>query len=316
MSRIHHSVRLVSPRDYGREAPPAPVGNLLRQIPDAVRQAVLMGFVGRSTLPRRPPAWLAAASDVRFVGFNGEGGDTVLHFEAPKLGEAAEEQYVQGELWPSRPSPEDTGFDLLGDVISDVAAHRTDSDRFDAQLLRRISEFEKALNRTYDRVILAGHRSTAEAPAIVDETTVANAKLLGSETPLPQRVLLMGVLDMIRISGQGFELVLSDGSKVRGVLIEGDVAALKPMWGQRVMVQGTAIYRPSGRPLRIDATLVEEYAGETSLWSVIPPPRQRMVETKEWLKPRGTATGVSAFYGTWPGEETDEEWQEMIERLS
>src|SRR4051794_18898970 len=91
VTRIHHSIRLTSPLGYGREAAPTPVGNLLRQIPSTVRQAILMGFVGRSKLPGRPPSWLASASDVRFVGLDGEDrGDTVLHFESPTLGEAAE----------------------------------------------------------------------------------------------------------------------------------------------------------------------------------------------------------------------------------
>lgn len=316
MTRIHHSVRLSSSRHYGKEAPPAPVGNLLRQIPGAVREAILMGFVGRSKLPGRPPDWLNSAADVRFVGFDGEGGDTVLHFEAPPLGEAAQEQYVQGELWPSKPSAEDTGFDLLGDVIGDVAAHRSDSDRFDSPLLKRISSFEKALDRSYDRVVLSGHRFTNESPAVLDGSTVANAKLLDSETPLPQKVRITGILDMIRMSSQSFELLLGDGSTARGVLIEGDMAALKLMCGHRVMVQGTAVYRPSGRPLRIDAALVEGDAGDSSLWSVIPPARQRKVDTKKWLRPQRPGTGVSAFFGTWPGDETDDEWEEIVERLS
>lgn len=184
MARIHHTIQLAGPNGYGGEVPPIPVGNLLRQLPTAVRQAILMGFVGRSRLPGRPPSWLVSASDVRFVGFDGaSGGDTILHFEAPTLGEAAEEQYRQQEFWPSKPPAEDTGFDLLGDVIGDVAAHRTDSDRFDSSLLRRIVGFEKVLHRTYDRVILTGHRYSKDAPAVFDQTTVTNARRLDIETP-------------------------------------------------------------------------------------------------------------------------------------
>jgi hypothetical protein len=292
------------------------VGNLLRLIPGAVRQATLMGFVGRSQLPGRPPAWLTSATDIRFVGYDGaSGGDTVLHFEAPRLGEAAEVQYQQQEFWPTKPPAEDTGFDLLGDVIADVAAHRTDSERFDLALLKRIRDFSRALDRNYDRFSLAGHRFTEAAPAVVDQKTLENARLLESETPLPQKVRISGVLDMIRRSSQGFELVLDDGMKVRGVLIEGEMDSLKPLFGQRVLVQGTAVYRPSGRPLRIDAGLVEPSGVDSGLWAAFPPPRRRKLDTKLLLKPQSAKTGVSAFYGTWPGDETDEEWNEIVEGL-
>lgn len=121
---------------------------------------------------------------------------------------------------------------------------------------------------------------------------------------------------MIRMSSQGFEILLRDGTRAWGVLIEGDMTALAPLFGQRVSVQGTAVYRPSGRLLRIDAVLVEAHAGESSLWSVIPPPRKRKIDVRQLMRLQGPTTGVSAFFGTWPGEESDEEWEEMVEGLS
>jgi hypothetical protein len=192
-----------------------------------------------------------------------------------------------------------------------VAAHRTDSERFDLALLKRIREFSSALDRNYDRFSLAGHRFTEQEPAVVDQKTLENARLLESETPLPQKVRISGVLDMIRRSSQGFELVLDDGMKVRGVLVGGDMDSLKPLFGRRVLVLGTAVYRPSGSPLRIDADLVEPSEADSSLWASFPPPRRRKLDTKLLLKPQSAKTGVSAFYGTWPGVETDEEWNEL-----
>ena len=125
MHRVHHTIRLIGRIAYGSEAPPIPVGNMLRLIEPAVRQSILMGFLGRSRPPGRPPAWLVSASDVRFVGIDGgREGETILHFEAPRLGESADELYRQQEFWPSRPPAEDTGFDLLCDILGDVSAHK------------------------------------------------------------------------------------------------------------------------------------------------------------------------------------------------
>jgi hypothetical protein len=315
--RVHHSIRLTGQRGYGGKAPPGPVGNMLWLIEPAVRQSILMRFVGRSRPPGRPPAWLVSASDVRFVSIDGsDEGDTVLHFEAPRLGDAAEELYRQQEFWPTRPPAEDTGFDLLGDVLGDVSAHRADSDLYDTPLLRGISHFGKVLDRSYDRALFVGHRSTEEHPVVLDNVTIANAQRLNNETPRPQRIRVVGYLDMIRISSHGFELLLDDGTRAQGVLNDSDVGPLKLLCGHHVLVQGRAIYRPSGRLLRIDADRVEAGEGLPSIWSVIPPPRTSKLDTRKLLKPQGPTTGVAAFFGRWPGDESDDEWNEMIERLS
>ena len=247
----------------------------------------------------------------------GREGETILHFEAPRLGESAEELYGQQEFWPSRPPAEDTGLDLLCDILGDVSAHKADSDRFDSPLLKRISGFGRAFDRDYQCAGFRGrslHRGAAGYSSI--ERTIANAQQLTLETPRPQRTRVVGILDMIRMSSQGFELLLDDGSRLRGVLVEGDMAAIKPLCGNRVLVQALAIYRPSGRLLRIDANRIESGDGLPSFWSVIPPPRWRKLDTRDILKPQRPGSGVSAFFGKWPGDESDAEWNAMIEGLS
>ncbi len=82
MHRLHHTIRLMGRVPYGSDAPPIPIGNVLRLIGQAVRQSILMGFLGRS----RPPAWLVSASDIRFVGIDGgREGETILNFDSPRL---------------------------------------------------------------------------------------------------------------------------------------------------------------------------------------------------------------------------------------
>ena len=70
--------------------------------------------------------------------------------------------YEQQELWPTKPAPEDTGFDLLGDVLTDVAAQNADSERFDRALLERIAGFKSALDDPFREMALAGRRYPPE----------------------------------------------------------------------------------------------------------------------------------------------------------
>src|SRR5580693_3150479 len=125
MKTITQSIVLNESRHWGAKPPADAVGNVLRLITPAVQYAIRMRFEGRSLFRGVRPAWLDAASDVRFVGREGM-DKTALLFEMPQLGDAAPRLYEQKELWSSRPEPTDTGFDLLGDVIKDVAERNTD----------------------------------------------------------------------------------------------------------------------------------------------------------------------------------------------
>ncbi len=314
MSNILHPVRLTSQQHYGRRTPPAAVGEVLRVLPVAIRQCVRMGFTGRSSMRGRSPDWLEAASDIRLVGYDGN-QDTLLYFEAPQFAEVAGELYQQSEFWPARPSPEDTGFDLLGDVLNDVNEEAENSDRFDRSLLKRLIRFRTGLTDGFDTVLLSGHQYTEDHPASLTAATIEAARRLDLEMPLPQRVRVAGRLDMIWQSRQGFILTLDDGQEVRGVLIEGDVSSLTAMFNQRVVVHGHAVYRPSGHLLRLDAERIDSGTNESNMWSRVPTAKARKLDVKSLMQMQTPRTGVAAIFGKWPGDESDEELLEMLKRM-
>jgi len=179
MKTITQSIVLNENRHWGAKPPAGAVGEVLRLITPAVQYAIRMRFEGRSSFRGVRPAWLDAASDVRFIGREGR-DETTLLFEMPQLGEAAPKLYEQKELWPTRPEPTDTGFDLLGDVIRDVAARDTDSERYDNSLLRKIGRFDHALNGTFQSLDIVAQRYSPAAPAQLRTREGATPTLLTS----------------------------------------------------------------------------------------------------------------------------------------
>lgn len=305
---------------YGPLVPPVPVGYLLKSIPELVRQSISMAFQRRSTQKGHPPKWLEAASDVRLVGVD-SGEDTAIRFDVPRLGDAAKAVYEQGELFPSRPDPDDTGFDLLGDVIRDVGASDGDSDRFDGNLLdglQRLKGRRRVINGHFQEMLVSGRRYVAEARAVVDRRTIAAANSLRAETPPVTRARVVGVLDTVRISTQTFGLKLDDGHEVRGVLSAGDLQTLLLLFAakERVVVRGDAVFRPSGQLLLIDAEDVGTAQDDSSIWSRAPQPAGTGIDMRALCKPQGPRSGLAALVGRWPGEETEEEVRAALEMLS
>jgi hypothetical protein len=314
MKTITQSIVLKNDRHWGIRPPAEAVGEVLRLVTSAVRSSIRMRFEGRSSFRGARPGWLDAASDVRFLGQDGK-EDTTLFFEMPELGEAAPKLYEQQELWPTRPDAKDTGFDLLGDVINDVTRQDMDSERFDNPLLRRIGRFDLALNGTFQALDVVSRRYSSTAPAEINRSLADIAKKMTGNTPQPQAVRVSGKLDMIRASTQSFALQLVCGDEVRGVVDGFDVGTLTKYFQQSVLVLGRAIYRPSGRLLRIDATEMKPATDDERFFSKVPSPRQVRIDAKALLRPTALKNGVSAIFGKWPGDETDEQVEAALKEI-
>ena len=316
MEAIESTVVLKSDRHYGRKAPPTPLGEILRLIPVAVQLSIRMRFEGRSRVGWLRPRWLAATSDIRFIDYSGK-DETCLHFEAPTLRQAAPELYEQQELFDTgKPDPEDTGFDLLGDVLRDVSADNSDSEFFDRHLLRRLIHFKNGINGVFSEADITSKRYTPESPAVVNQSVITTAEQLSSETPKPQNARVVGVLDMIRASTQAFALKLDDGQELRGVMAGGEITNHRDLLEQRVLILGQAIYRPSGRLLRIDASEMRPATDKDAFFSITPVPTRKRLDIREVIQEQKQRQGLSAIIGKWPGNETDEEIEAALKELS
>ncbi len=314
MNITSQTVTLKSKDQYGQRVPPKAFGELLSVFPDAVRYSIRMAFEARSRARGKRPSWLSAASDIRFVGHGGDDA-TILHFEAPCLGEAASKLYEQSELWPTRPDANDTGFDLLGDVIADVAANNGDSERFDRTLLQEVERFRHGLNGGFQEMEFTGTRYSVSQPAVITSAVIESAQRLSHNTPQPQQTRLVGKLDMLRDSTNSFAIKLKDGQEVRGVLTDGDIAKITALFRQEVLVLGKAIYRPSGKLLRIDADEVILAGERDQFFSSVPKPRRARYDLREVLREQQHKKGVSAIFGKWPGDETDEQIAQALKEL-
>jgi hypothetical protein len=147
--------------------------------------------------------------------------------------------------------------------------------------------------------------SSNDTSGLLDEKVSKNALLLSEQTPTPRQIRVVGKLDMVRHSTRSFGLLLADGQEVRGVLHEGDADLLQQYFGKEITVFGKAVYRPSGGLLRVDAREIVDTVEGRPAFSFIPPPLTH--RTKQDRKMQAPKNGVAAFFGSWPGDETDEE---------
>lgn len=138
---------------------------------------------------------------------------------------------------------------------------------------------------------------------------------LRRETPPDQAVRVAGWLDQIRHSDRMFTLKLENGAALRGVAEDVSSERLAGLWGKRAIVHGRAVFRPSGRVLRLEASDIQAAGDDFSLWSHEPLPLAEAA-LPALRQPQTRRTGINAIIGHWPGDESDEAIARALEALS
>jgi hypothetical protein len=117
-------------------------------------------------------------------------------------------------------------------------------------------------------------------------------------------------------STQQFSILLDSGEKVVGIFSEDEVDCMQRLWRTSVLVLGTAIYRASGMLLRVDAESVKAGEDEPAVFSRLPIPSSARIDVSRLRKSQGSRSGMAAIMGQWPGDETDEDIEAALEKLS
>jgi hypothetical protein len=135
-------------------------------------------------------------------------------------------------------------------------------------------------------------------------------------SPPSQRVRLGGRLDFICQSDRTFSLILATGETVQGVAVGVEPRELAPYLGEKIVITGTAVFRPSGAVHKIEADHVEPACGNLSLWSRVPEPVFGELDRRTLRRPQGSRSGLNAIIGRWPGDESDEEAAGILQEIS
>ena len=283
---------------------------------EGARQATRFFVEGQSTRKGMRPAWLEAACCIEVTGL--QPGSVVIDLEAPTLAEADVFRFGGGRQVPMFAEPQrmidvdSTAVDLFAEVL--YSAIHCDREHVvgDRGLFETCVRFARATRGRFGSIELSG-LSDGGGRLVVAPDHIPHLELLRDETPAPKAVRVAGRLDTISASKAGIVLVLADGSSVSARLDTQDNEALKHMFNERVVVAGIAQFRPSGKLLTIDVEHIGPARPEDTVFEHAPRAQLRLVP----ISPaRQDATvGVSAFFGTWPGEETDEELLAALEAI-
>lgn len=291
-----------------------PAGVLLEAVGalvDGARLAARFAVEGESVRKGPRPAWLEAACDFEITGLFA--GSAVIALEARTLREADAIRFggAQPSLFDGAEENlgEETAVDIFGRVLSTIVERDSDDVVADRALLDGCARFARVSGGGFEGIRLDGLRGR-ESPLTITPKDAERIEALRDATPGPQAVRVMGTLDTVSASRPDIVLALKDGTRLPGRVEEHDLEALKPLLGEKVIVFGVAHYRPSGRILLVRVEDLDVARREDRIFDKAPIARKQKAVVEP--TPREESAGVSAFFGTWPGEETEAELLEAL----
>jgi hypothetical protein len=304
----HHTITLQG-GPVGLRVPADVLVEFVSALQEGALRAARFVVEGESVRKGPKPAWLDAVGRFDVTGLTQ--GSAVLQVEAPSLSEAAPERFgaAQIALFVDAARTVDTSqsaIDFFGAVLT--AAVRGDREALlaDRPLLDACARLARAPGRAFRSVSLGGIAGASE-PLVLSSSDVEKIEFLRDETPPPRAVRVTGTLDTISVTRTDVVLRLGDGTAVAARVECHDPEELRGLFAKRVVVAGIAQYRPSGRLLVVDAEHIGLATESDALWEQPPAPRPVKSAPVARLVPQDESTGVAAFFGTWPGDESDEE---------
>ena len=287
------------------------VGALL----EGARMATRFAVEGESVRKGPRPAWLDSACDFEVTGLSA--GSAIIAMEAHTLREVDQTRFGVGAQQSLFGEPDDrfgeqTAIDIFGQLLATILEGERDDVVADRALLDSCARFARVSGGGYDGISLEGLRGRT-APLVIRSSDAPRIEVLRDETPRPQAARVAGTLDTVSASRSDVVLTLKDGTRVPGRMEEHNLEALRSLLGKEVVVSGMAHYRPSGRLLLVDVEALDVARAEDRVFQKAPVARKQKVV----IEPTGASdtSGVSAFFGTWPGEETDAELLEALRAI-
>lgn len=300
-----YEVQLRGPAATASSLSAAALRDVLGILVDGSRRALRYRLEGRSTAKGTPPQWMRAGARFEILG---SGSANAIKIEAHPIGDLIPDRIKQGDLFrsldPSRPA-----LALFEESLEDAMAGKEDSDLFDEGLVDLFSDFRAVFDEGVERIDLVNGRNVE-----IDIPRVDVVDRLRKQTPSPQAVRVVGKLDVIQHSTRSFVLLVG-GAQVRGIAPDGSEQQLRDLFGKEVVVTGTAVFRPSGSVLRLDADGVEPASAyDKAAFATLPPPLAAPLDLRQ-IRTARRGSFLDAI-GQWPGEESDAEIEAGLRAIS
>lgn len=292
------------------------LADTLDAILDVARLATRFYVEGESSRKGPRPAWLEEASTIAVTSL--APGSVAIGLKAPKLRQVDPDRFggegqmsLFTEVEKGTGLGDQTAFDIAGGFLASVLEAPPHEILADRALLDACVRLVRSAGDQYRGIRLEGLRGR-DAPIELKPEDAKQLESLRDQTPAPQAVRLTGTLDTISASRPHVVLTMNDGTRVPARQEEHDPALLQELFESKVVVSGMAHFKPSGKLQFIRIEWMGPAGENDELFATVPRHRELVPVVPAVSEKK---RGIFGFFGTWPGDESEEEILEALKEL-
>lgn len=273
--------------------------------------ALQMRLRGVSRTKGRKKLSLAQALRVSLTGI--KNGSTILQLNAEKFSKTLEP--YQTDLFRQEAQqnlPNYTPVSLFIEAFRDATLEDGNQELLDKSLLKDLKQFRNAFHGDNEVFILTNDETI---PVLeLKKPDFKKIQELEEEIPDSEPILVYGIVEELKYSKLKVKIKTSEGI-VDGFLGDEITSAeIAQYWGRDVTIAGTVHFRGGGKSVIAISRIFEATDGDQYFSRK---PRAETVEQQinRQLREKGFKNTLAEIVGKWPGDETDEEFEEILQNL-
>lgn len=188
-----------------------------------------------------------------------------------------------------------------------------DKDDLDKPLLKSLLKFKKNFISKNEVFHFSNRQSVPEIEVRLED--FKKIELLEDSIPEPQKIIISGQLDEIKISKSKLGLITEDGIVNVFANDKSIIEGILKFIGKEVTISGMANFKPSGQLSYVEIDEYSEPGINDKFFSKKPNSMNAEQQILFQLKNGKKGNPLSDIIGKWPGDETDEEFEKMLKEL-
>jgi len=285
------------------------VAFLSSHIKSIAQKALLLQLFGYSKvlLPNKYKKYL----NIFLMENHSENNETVLTLESDFF----QDLHIQLDAFKDKSVLKDlTPVSLLIKTFRAALTDDGDKNLLDEPLIDELLKFKKFFQNDQEQICFSNRGTVPEIS--FNEKEIDKIEALYKSIPSAEKIVINGVIDEMRFSKKQLVLVTEDKQRVVVVPPSDEtLAEIKEFFGHEITLAGIAHYKPGGQ---LSYVLLESFGkpGKVDKFFSKKPDKmsiqqQIAIQLKEGKK----KNPLDEIMGEWPGNETDEEFEQMLKTL-
>jgi len=189
-----------------------------------------------------------------------------------------------------------------------------DKSLLDEPIIDELLKFRSFFKTDTERIFLSNRNSIPEVK--LSGKKINKIENLYKTIPSPQKTVINGIIDEMKFSRKQLVMLTSDKQKIVVIPPSSDFfEKIKDYFGKEIIISGVANFKPGGQLSYVNLESFNPAGVADKFFSRKPDKTPLQQQIAIQIKQGKKSNPIDDIFGKWPGNETDEEFEQMLKEL-